>query len=190
MALQSSGAISLSNIAGEFGGSTPHSINEYYRGGANVPNTSTNNSIATSGQISLNSFYGGTATSADPYFSFTVQSYSVTTGKVILSHYGANGSMSDGSVITNNFNSYTITDCSKVQGAGGAWDVRFYFSGSGNGYNAYTTGGVRGCVINGTTYPTAPVSAGEDSIGLSNSRAEDAYFSSNVGSSITLQLTY
>ena len=30
MTLQSSGAISLANIAAEFGGSTPHSLSEYY----------------------------------------------------------------------------------------------------------------------------------------------------------------
>ncbi len=189
MTLQSSGAISLSNIAGEFGGSTPHSINEYYRGGANVPNTSTNNSIATSGQISLNSFYGGTAVSADPYFSFTVQSYQVTSGKVLLNFYGANTSVSDNSVVTNNFNSYTIIDCYKAQGTA-PFDVSMYFSGSGNGYNSYNTGGVRGCVINGTTYSIKVPVLGDDYIGFLNSANEDSYFSSNVGSSITLQLTY
>ena len=39
MTLQSSGAISLNNIAGEFGGSVPHSMNEYYKGGGSVPST-------------------------------------------------------------------------------------------------------------------------------------------------------
>lgn len=37
MSLQSSGAISLSQIQSEFGGSNPISINEYYRGGSRVP---------------------------------------------------------------------------------------------------------------------------------------------------------
>ena len=60
MALQSSGTISLNDIAGEFGGSTPHSLSEYYRGGGNVPNSTANNSIPTSGQISFSQFYGGT----------------------------------------------------------------------------------------------------------------------------------
>ena len=60
MALQTSGAISLNDIAGEFGGSTPHSLSEYYRGGGNVPNSTANNSIPTSGQISFSQFYGGT----------------------------------------------------------------------------------------------------------------------------------
>ena len=60
MALQSSGTISLNDIAGEFGGSTPHSLSEYYIGGGNVPDSTANSSIPTSGQISFSQFYGGT----------------------------------------------------------------------------------------------------------------------------------
>lgn len=57
MALQSSGAISLSQIAAEFGGSTPHSLSEYYGAAAGVPS---------SGAIDFADFYGtasGPATS-------------------------------------------------------------------------------------------------------------------------------
>ena len=49
MALQSSGAISLLDIATEFGGSTPHSISEYYGAASGVPS---------SGEISFDDFYG------------------------------------------------------------------------------------------------------------------------------------
>ena len=49
MPLQTSGAISLLDIANEFGGSTPHSINEYYGVDTNIP---------ASGTISFNQFYG------------------------------------------------------------------------------------------------------------------------------------
>lgn len=49
MALQSSGAISLSQIAGEFGGSIPHSLSEYYGAASGVPS---------SGPISFSDFYG------------------------------------------------------------------------------------------------------------------------------------
>ena len=41
MTLQTSGSISLSELASEFGGSAHHSLSEYYRGGANVPTTIT-----------------------------------------------------------------------------------------------------------------------------------------------------
>ena len=49
MALQSSGAISLSQVQGEFGGSNPISINEYYGRATGIPG---------SGRISLSDFYG------------------------------------------------------------------------------------------------------------------------------------
>lgn len=58
MTLPSSGTISMQMIQTEFGGSNPIGLNEYYRGGANVPNTAQNTSIPTSGTISLNQFYG------------------------------------------------------------------------------------------------------------------------------------
>lgn len=59
MALQSSGAISLANVASEFGGSTPHSLSEYYRNGGRT--TSNNTNVPTSGTISLSNFYGALA---------------------------------------------------------------------------------------------------------------------------------
>ncbi len=52
MTLQSSGAISLANIAAEFGGSAPHSLSEYYGAASGIPS---------SGTISFNQFYGKSA---------------------------------------------------------------------------------------------------------------------------------
>ena len=49
MALQSSGTISLSQVQGEFGGSNPISISEYYGAATGIPG---------SGTISLSNFYG------------------------------------------------------------------------------------------------------------------------------------
>ena len=54
MTLQSSGAISLANIAAEFGGSAPHSLSEYYLGHSGIPS---------SGTISMSQFYGTSAPS-------------------------------------------------------------------------------------------------------------------------------
>ena len=59
MALQTSGTMSLDDIQDEFGGSNPIAINEYYKGGTNVPNTTANSSIPTSGEIAFDDFYGG-----------------------------------------------------------------------------------------------------------------------------------
>lgn len=56
MALQSSGAISLSDIQNEFGGNNPISLSEYYRGGSYVTDNNTN--VPTSGGITMSNFYG------------------------------------------------------------------------------------------------------------------------------------
>ncbi len=60
MALQSSGAISLGDIAGEFGGSQPHSLSEYYGAASGIPS---------SGAIDFSDFYGSQAG-----FEFTISS--------------------------------------------------------------------------------------------------------------------
>lgn len=57
MALQSSGAISLSQIQTEFGGSNPISLNEYYSAADGIPS---------SGTISMNQFYGKSAVPPGP----------------------------------------------------------------------------------------------------------------------------
>lgn len=51
-------AISINTIVGEFGGTAPHSLSEYYRGGGLVPNTPGNANIPTSGAIPMGGFYG------------------------------------------------------------------------------------------------------------------------------------
>ena len=60
MTLPSSGTISINSLVGEFGGSTPHALNEYYRNAGLV--TSGNTNVPTSGALSLSDFYGATAT--------------------------------------------------------------------------------------------------------------------------------
>ena len=60
MTLPSSGTISINSLVGEFGGSTPHALSEYYRNGGLV--TSGNTNVPTSGALSLSDFYGATAT--------------------------------------------------------------------------------------------------------------------------------
>ncbi len=56
MTLQTTGAISLSDIQGEFGGSNPISISEYYGDAAGIPS---------SGTIDFSDFYGKTAPAPD-----------------------------------------------------------------------------------------------------------------------------
>ena len=66
MTLPSSGALSFSQIQGEFGGSNPIGLNEYYRGGPIVPNHGNTSPIPTSGQISVSQFYGTSVTAPFP----------------------------------------------------------------------------------------------------------------------------
>lgn len=60
MTLPSSGPLSLADIQGEFGGSNPISLSEYYAGGAFVPagTTGTYGAVPSSGTISIRNFYG------------------------------------------------------------------------------------------------------------------------------------
>jgi len=60
MAIQTSGAITLSDIQTEFGGSNPVSLSEYYAGGSYVPSgtSGTNGAVPTSGEIEVSDFYG------------------------------------------------------------------------------------------------------------------------------------
>ena len=60
MTLQTSGAISLSQIQTEFGGANPIAMSEYYAGGANVPGgtSGVNGAVPASGTISVSMFYG------------------------------------------------------------------------------------------------------------------------------------
>jgi hypothetical protein len=86
MAIQSSGRISINDIVGEFGGTAPHSLSEYYRGGARVPNITLNNNIPTTGSISLSDFYGATS----------FQSLSVNVAALNTNTWWANVVNSDG----------------------------------------------------------------------------------------------
>ena len=58
MALPSSGTISVLQVAQMFGGATPHSLSEYYKGGSLVLTTDTVPNVPTSGTISLSNFHG------------------------------------------------------------------------------------------------------------------------------------
>ena len=61
MAVKSSGSLSFNtDIVGEFGGSTPHSLSEYYSGGDNVPSGVTD--VPSSGAIDFSDFYGTSKT--------------------------------------------------------------------------------------------------------------------------------
>jgi hypothetical protein len=63
MTIPSSGPVTFTDIQTEFGGSNPIALNEYYAGGTYVPagTTGTYGAVPSSGQISVQNFYGTTA---------------------------------------------------------------------------------------------------------------------------------
>ena len=89
MPIVSSGTISIHtaagtdrSITGEFGGTAPHALSEYYRGGANVPSGATG--VPASGTIALSDFYGAANTFATTYDnSLTENEYSVDSNIIV-----------------------------------------------------------------------------------------------------------
>jgi hypothetical protein len=70
MPIKQAGNITFTEIANEFGGTVPHSLSEYYRGGSRVPDTPSsgvNNRIPTSGEIKISDFYGTSRTTVVTY---------------------------------------------------------------------------------------------------------------------------
>jgi hypothetical protein len=68
--------IAISEIAAEFGGSTPHRLSEYYRGGSLVLNSPLNGNISTSGSpIRLSQFYGASKFFLKAKFSATSETF-------------------------------------------------------------------------------------------------------------------
>ena len=65
MAIQSSGAVALSEVQSEFGGVNPVSLSEYYRSGTYVPAGATG--VPANGAISIGDFYG-----ASNSYAFTI----------------------------------------------------------------------------------------------------------------------
>jgi hypothetical protein len=96
MALPTSGPLSLNDIAGEFGGATPHSLSEYYGVAAGIP---------TSGTISISDFYGASAFTPYDLSGFN---NSVTYNQLFFYSYAAYG------VQVSNSGSYLIINPSSV----------------------------------------------------------------------------
>lgn len=200
MALQTSGAISLANVQSEFGGSNPISINEYYRGGANVPNSSANSSIPTSGTISLSNFYGGVSASADNTFEFTMGVGS-TGGKISFTEAGASNTVAylgnfgtNNTVTTNNLAvSETIVRFAKTLVIG--VPLGMATSASGGGDRLWNQGNVRGFSMNGTTYSFVQPASGSSflntvTVPIGTVDPLDNAMTSLVNQNVVITLTY
>jgi hypothetical protein len=114
-----SGTVSILSVANEFGGTVPHSMSEYYRGGGRVPNSSINNAVPVSGPISLSNFYGSRQTTSGVLDYTSPGTYYLTVPSYInlqIQVWGAGG------------------------GGGGSWyDAGFGGSQGGTGGDSYVT---------------------------------------------------
>lgn len=167
MAIKDSGSsLAISEIAAEFGGSTPHSLSEYYAGGSNVPSGATgeSGSIPTSGTISMSQFYGSTARIAIALqISSTTQNYNIYANRggtysagisdVTLTVQAIVGSAGTGQYAIDTGNQWTSGDTvkiinnSQIVGAGGAGGAGGQ-GGSGNSAIAGQAGGGGGAALN------------------------------------------
>jgi hypothetical protein len=146
MAVTGSAPISITNLVTEFGGSAPHSLTEYYRGGSLVPDTAFNASVPTSGAISLTNFYGSSSVTAWS----TTMTVGGVTGKIHESGYGAFGGNQN---VTPTYGGLSDTT---IDFLGGAFlrSCKYGLLGSGiiyieidGGSDSWST-----CVVNGVTF--------------------------------------
>ena len=97
MALPTSGPLSLSDIQGEFGGSNPISLSEYYAGGGLVApgTTGTYGAVPSSGEISIRNFYGTSSafTPVTNTYNSGSGTETVPTGatQLVITAYGSGG---------------------------------------------------------------------------------------------------
>lgn len=133
-------AISMNTIATEFGGTVPHSLSEYYRGGGLVPNTPGNLGIPTSGQIAIGNFYGSanrtaialtissnsynydvyTVASASPLYVAGISDITVTVNPGVI--VGSTATPTYAMLVPSAFNpgdTVTIVNNGTIQGMGG-----------------------------------------------------------------------
>jgi hypothetical protein len=127
MTIVASGAISINSLVGEYGGSSPHAMNEYYRGGGLVTDHSNNSNVPTSGTIDLQDFYGANNTSpSDLVFVFTPASDG---GKFpAIGYTGTYGSASDTSILVGG-TTYTLVSINQPS-IGGVPGMQFQTGGS------------------------------------------------------------
>jgi hypothetical protein len=111
MAVTGSAPISITDLVTEFGGSAPHSLTEYYRGGSLVPDTAANASVPTSGAISLTQFYGASVASTTGNYTITIGAGTIGLGVTVhgFDAYGQTGSYGAISTNTIGFSGFNVT---------------------------------------------------------------------------------
>ena len=92
MALQTSGSISLSNVAAEFGGAFPASLSQYYQDAATHYTSSVSGIPVKGNPISLRQFYGASKVTYPASYAFTSAGATGATGPTLAQCIAAYGS--------------------------------------------------------------------------------------------------
>ena len=184
MALQSSGAISHSDIQGEFGGSNPISLSEYYSAATGVP--------ASGNALSLSDFYGKANTVT---FTYELIGGGGGGGNGLDGGSGGTnaGSGSDSSISGSGFT--TKTSSGGAGGRSGIFppgsnesdrDGHSSYYGSGGARGAHTDAGGAG---HGSDAPSSSYGAGGGGGGgdYSNNRYDETGYAGEGGSQATLE---
>lgn len=151
MALQSSGPISNGDVQGEFGGSNPASLSEYYSAATGVPSSGN--------PISLSDFYG---TSNVVSFSFVIQGAGGAGGWGLAD--GGSGTAADPGGSTSVSGS-GMTTVSVAGGAGGTNAISLWYDesdrdGHASFYGAGGAGGASNAASPGQDAPSSHYGAG------------------------------
>lgn len=206
MPLPSSGPISFSDIQSQFGGTNPISLSEYYRGGGFVTNTGVNNSIPTSGAISVGNFYNtygrvpisitisANTTNYDAYASRTGGyvpgvsdlTYTINSDVVV----GATSTGTIAFTINSSFlatDTITVVNNGRITGAGGNGGAGANFS-PGNTTNGFpgNAGGTALSVARAVTVANNGTLAGGGGGGGGFASGQEANYNGNAGASGTL----
>ena len=161
MTIVSSGAISINSLVGEYGGSSPHSMSEYYKGGSLVGNHSGNPNVPTSGAISLSNFYGASNTApftADTTATFVAGYTSLTIVKSTTYYRGymQNSLVNTGSVGSNTTFQYSSGGATVTLAGAYASEA----SGTYGAVLQIDGGGSNHTIMNGKTCTIAGVNVG------------------------------
>jgi hypothetical protein len=160
MAIVASGQVSIQDLVDEFGGTAPHNLTEYYRGGAFVDDITNNNSVPLSGEIQLKDFYGAgnsvtvTVTQADTLEFTRVQGYVATNKIPNLNRDGFETNPSGGSRTPTTLNGANIQLVGVTSAKGANWRFMVVLSGTRaqSFFTSVTPSGAQG------TYNTSTVS--------------------------------
>jgi hypothetical protein len=160
MTIVASGQVSIQDLVDEFGGTAPHNLTEYYRGGAFVDDITNNNSVPLSGEIQLKDFYGAansvtvTVTQAEVTQFTTVEGYVATNKIPKIARDGFETNPSGGSRSPTTLNGATIQLVGVTSQKGTNWLFMVVLSGTRakSFFTSVTPSGAQG------TYNTSTVS--------------------------------